>query len=50
MDELRFMVLNKRGKVVAAFLRRWQAEMWAINNSSEYLTVIEREDCEDNER
>ena len=39
MDELRFVVKNKRGKVVAAFLRRWQAEVWAINNPSEECKV-----------
>lgn len=49
MDELRFVVKNKRGKIVAVFLRRWQAEQWAINNPMEYCTVeeIKTDDCED---
>lgn len=42
MDELKWVVIDKRGKVIAAFLRRWQAEFWMIREAGEGCTVIER--------
>lgn len=46
MNELKWVVKDKRGKIIAAFLRRWQAEIWAIRDAGTYCTVEELQEDE----